>query len=240
MSIVTNIKADLRAIATPERAQSNAWFFKTKPGQYGHGDKFLGVRVPDQRKIAKRYAKQATVAEALELLASPWHEERLTALFLLVYAYQHGDEAKKTEIAHAYLANTTRINNWDLVDSSASYILGDWLRDKPEKMKVLSTLAHSENLWERRIAILSTLAYIADGTSTEAFTIIAIIKYDSHDLIQKAYGWMLREIGKRCSEAELTSWLDKNAHDMPRTALRYAIERLTPGQRAHYMNLAKK
>lgn len=234
------IQKELRAVATPERAKANAWFFKTEKGQYGYGDKFLGVTVPQQRKIAKKYYKEFPLSKVELLLKSPWHEERLTAVFMLVLQYQKGNDKQKIEVANVYLANTKNINNWDLVDSSASYILGPYLQDSPYKMKVLVKLAHSDNLWQRRIAMLTTLYYIAQGNTQEAFEIINILLHDTHDLIQKAVGWMLREIGKRASRQQLIAFLEKNAATMPRTTLRYAIEHFSPEQRKNYLSKAAK
>ncbi|MCA9332920.1 DNA alkylation repair protein [Candidatus Saccharibacteria bacterium] len=228
---------ELKKVSTPEKAKANAWFFKTGPGEYGEGDQFIGVTVPLQRKVAKSLYKQLTIDEVLQSLQSPWHEERLTALFILVLKYQKGDQIDKDRVADAYLENTEFVNNWDLVDSSAGYILGDWLENSPYKMKVLTKLAKSNDLWERRIAMLSCSNYIGKGRSKEAFEIIEILKNDHHDLIQKAVGWMLREIGKRVNRDELTNFLDKNAATLPRTALRYSIEHLPTEQRKRYLNM---
>lgn len=235
MSVFEQVQDALRAVATPERAKSGQWFFKTGPGQYGEGDKFLGVTVPQQRKIAKNFYKTMSLEAFEQMLKSPWHEERLTALFMLVLTYQKGDDFKKSQVANLYLANTKRVNNWDLVDSTAPYILGPWLETSPYKMKTLTKLAKSENLWERRIAMISTSYYIGKGRSGEALQIIEILKNDKHDLIQKAVGWMLREIGKRVDQIVLTNFLDNNAATLPRTALRYAIEHFNKDVQAQYM-----
>lgn len=228
---------ELKELADPERAKNSAWFFKTGPGQYGEGDQFLGVIVPEQRKIAKRLYKQLALDEAIESLHSPWHEERLTAIFILVLKYQKGAQIDKDQVADLYLENARYVNNWDLVDSSAGYILGDWLDNSPYKMKVLTKLAKSNIIWERRIAMLSCQNYINKGRSEEAFQIIEILKNDSHDLIQKAVGWMLREIGKRVDRKDLTDFLDENAATLPRTTLRYSIEHLPIEQRKFYLAL---
>lgn len=226
----------LKAVATPERAKANAWFFKTGLGQYGEGDQFLGVTVPEQRKIAKQF-KDMPLLYIEELLHSPWHEVRLTTLFMMVLSYQKGNAQRKADIANLYLENAQYINNWDLVDSSASYILGSWLETSPYKMKTLKKLAHSSNLWERRIAMISTLYYISRGSAEEALQIAEVLLYDEHDLIQKAVGWMLREIGKRVDREVLLAFLNTHAATMPRTTLRYAIEHLPPEQRSHYLGL---
>lgn len=231
------VREALKAVATKERAESNAWFFKTGEGQYGYGDQFLGVTVPQQRSIAKNFYKDLSLEGAEILLKSPWHEERLTALFIIVLKYQKGDTGRKDEIANLYLKNTTYINNWDLVDSSAEHIIGPWLQDSPYKMKVLSKLARSKDLWERRIAMLSSFHYIKQGRVDESLEIIEILLHDSHDLIQKAVGWMLREIGKRVDKQVLLTFLNKHAATMPRTSLRYAIEHFPQPERQQYMNM---
>ncbi len=237
MAVVEQIQEAMRAVATSERAKAGQWFFKTGVGQYGEGDKFLGVTVPQQRKIAKQFYKTLSLEAMEQMLKSPWHEERLTALFMLVLTYQKGDEFKKAQVANLYLANTKRVNNWDLVDSSAGYILGPWLEGSPYKIQTLTKLALSKNLWERRIAILATSYYIGRGSADEALQIIEILKHDKHDLIQKAVGWMLREIGKRVDEKVLKKFLDENVASLPRTTLRYAIERLPEAKRKHYLSL---
>lgn len=233
------VKQALKAVATPERATTSAWFFKTAPGQYGHGDKFLGVTVPQQRKIAKQF-KDLPLKEVEKLVTSPWHEERLTGLFILVGQFQRGDQPTKQEIYHFYLNHTASVNNWDLVDSSAGYIAGAWLNDRPEKMKVLTKLADSKSLWERRIAMISTQYFIGQGRGEEAWAIAELLLHDSHDLIQKAVGWMLREMGKRADHQLLIMFLDKHAATMPRTTLRYAIEHLSKERKQHYMGLKTK
>lgn len=233
------VKAALRELATPKKAKATVWFFKSGPGQYGEGDKFLGVTVPEQRKIAKQF-KNLPLADVEELIISPWHEERLTGLFILVYKYNSADEETKNEIYNFYISHTKNINNWDLVDCSSEYIVGAWLAGKPEKMKVLLKLAESELLWDKRIAMLATFYFIKQGRSGEALAIAEKLVNDKHDLIQKAVGWMLREIGKKVGRQQLVDFLDKHAATMPRTALRYAIEHFDPAKRAHYMGLAKR
>lgn len=234
-----DVSKALKLASTPERARANAWFFKTGPGQYGEGDKFLGVTVPQQRKVAKTF-KDLPLQEVEKLIQSPWHEQRLTGLLILVGQFQHGTDSQRKTIYEFYISHTKWVNNWDLVDSSASYIVGQWLDDKPEKLKVLQTLAESDLLWERRIAMISTLEYIAKGRADEALVLAEQLLYDKHDLIQKAVGWMLREIGKRVDRRLLMDFLDNYAGTMPRTTLRYAIEHLPPGQKQHYMQLKSK
>ena len=231
MSQLTDIRKDLRAAATPQRAEASARFFKTGPGEYGEGDKFIGVSVPDQRKIAKKY-KDISLNEAEELLGSPVHEERLVALFVLVGIFQKGSEADKQNIFDFYLKNASKVNNWDLVDSSAPY-LGQYLLDRDRS--ILTKLAKSDNLWERRIAIMTSFAFIMHGESKTTFEIADILLNDPHDLIQKAVGWMLREVGKRVSQAEEEAFLASRYKSMPRTMLRYAIERFDEPLRKAYL-----
>ncbi|MFA7308516.1 MAG: DNA alkylation repair protein [Patescibacteria group bacterium] len=232
----SHIQTELRKHANPAKAQLLAGFFKTGTGQYGEGDIFLGITVPEQRKIARAYHELPRV-ELTKLLHSEIHEERLTALIILVIQYKNADAKDKKDICSFYLTQTHWINNWDLVDVTCSNIVGDFLVSQ-NNWKILTTLAHSNNLWEKRIAIISTLAFIYAGNSTPTITVATILLQDTHDLIQKAVGWMLREVGKRIDEKVLTHFLDTHYKTMPRTTLRYAIERLSPHQKAHYM--AKK
>jgi 3-methyladenine DNA glycosylase AlkD len=224
----------LKANANPERAKSSARFFKTGPGDYGEGDQFLGLAVPQQRIVAKRF-QALPLDEIIKLLRMPYHECRLTALFILVGQYKQGDDSQKLAIYMAYLANTAYINNWDLIDSSASYIVGPQLGNNYRK--VLLPLAHSKLLWERRIAMLACFYTIAQGNPRAAFEIIDILQNDSHDLIQKAVGWMLREIGKRCGRQTLNDWLldGKRYQKLPRTTLRYAIEHYFTEERRAFL-----
>jgi len=229
----------LREVATVERAQTNNRFFKSGPGQYAEGDKFLGVTVPEQRQVAKTF-KSLPLKEVEKLIISPWHEERLTGLFILVNQYKRGGKMNKKAIYDFYIAHTKWVNNWDLVDSSAEYIIGAWLNDSPHKMKVLNKLAYSNLLWDRRIAMLATFHYIKQSRADEALAVIDILLHDKQDLIQKAVGWMLREIGKRVNRQVLIDFLDKHATAMPRTSLRYAIEHFSATKRAHYLSLSVK
>ena len=207
-------------------------FFKTGVGQYGEGDIFLGIRVPAIRKLAKEY-KNLQLKEILSLLKSPYHEIRLFALILFVNAFAKGDESTKKEIYDLYVANTGYINNWDLVDLSAPNIVGAYLLIKSRKP--LYQLAKSKSLWERRISVLATFYFIKNNQFEDSIKIAGILLSDKEDLIHKAVGWMLREVGKRdiaCAE----SFLQKHCQVMPRTMLRYAIERFTPSKRRMYMN----
>jgi 3-methyladenine DNA glycosylase AlkD len=221
-----DIKRELRKAADPKKAAVLQGFFKTGPGQYSEGDVFLGVTVPQSRAIAKKYADVA-LPEIKMLLDSKIHEERLVALLLLVQKYKDAED--KERIAKFYLDNIKQVNNWDLVDLSAPGIIGP-LGDK----QLLYRLAKSSNLWERRIAIVSTLHFIRQGDFADTIKIAKMLLHDKHDLIHKAAGWMLREVGKR-DEAALEQFLDKHCTAMPRTMLRYAIERLPAEKRLYYM-----
>jgi len=227
------VQMELRGLGTPTKAKASAWFFKTGEGHYGHGDIFYGVSVPEQRRVAKKY-KDLAFTEIRKLLASPIHECRLTALLILVGQYQHADRQERGRIAKFYLAGTKRVNNWDLVDSSASYILGAELVDK--NRRILYKLARSKKLWERRIAIVSTHAFIRHDDLGDTFRVAEILMRDTHDLIHKATGWMLREAGKRDTRA-LELFLQKNARHMPRTMLRYAIEKFPEQKRKAYLSI---
>lgn len=222
---------DLQKLANPERAKILAGFFKTGPGEYGEGDVFLGIRVPDTRKIAKKYAGM-DLAHVNELLQSKIHEHRLAALLILVEKYQNGDRREKERIFRFYLANTAYVNNWDLVDLSADKIIGAYLLDRDKT--TLYRLARSSHLWERRIAIVATFAFIKKGRFQETFRIAQLLLNDPHDLIHKAVGWMLREVGKRNQKAE-EEFLQKLYTKMPRTMLRYAIERFDKEKKKRYM-----
>jgi 3-methyladenine DNA glycosylase AlkD len=226
----------LRERIDPEKAVVLPRFFKTGPGQYGEGDKFLGVAVPGVRQAVKPHL-DAPEADILALLRSEYHEERLAALVILVGRYRlarrEGDAARQEAVFRFYLANTGRVNNWDLVDLSAPHIVGAHLFGKSTAL--LTELSASPSVWERRIAIIATHHFIREGDCRETFRIARRLLGDRHDLIHKAVGWMLREAGKRCSlEAEL-AFLDRHRAEMPRTALRYAIERFPEGLRRAYL-----
>ena len=234
MTSLPFLKQELFSIADPQRVLSSARYFKTGPGEYGEGDIFIGISVPDQRKICKKYTN-LSLKDLTSLLHSKEHELRTCALYILVDKFEK--ENIKDEIFNLYLKNTQWINNWDLVDASASYIVGEYLDNKKDKMKVLTSLANSKSLWEKRIAMIATMAYINKGRPEEAIKIAETLMSDSHDLIHKAIGWMLREIGKKVSEKEHLKFLDRYATTMPRTTLRYAIERLPIQKRNYYMKL---
>lgn len=228
----TSVRAALAAAARPDKVAALARFFKTGKGEYAEGDVFVGVTVPKQRAIAKTF-RELPLAEAAKLLASKVHEERLTALFILVDRFERGDNATKRAVVDLYLANLKHVNNWDLVDSSAPQILGDWLLTRDRRL--LRKLAASKDLWERRVAMLSTYALIRAGEHEDAFAIARLLMHDEHDLIHKAVGWMLREVGKRVDAELLRDFLREHAAELPRTALRYAIEHFSPEERARWM-----
>ena len=228
---IRTIKSELRGLANKENAEGAQRFFKTGPGEYGEGDKFLGIRVPVLRKLAKEY-QMIGVEEAGHLLKSPIHEERLLSLFILIHIYSKGEEAEKKGIYKLYLNNTRFINNWDLVDASAEHIVGNFLINKEKKP--IYRLAKSGDLWERRISIISTFCFIKHGQYSETMKIAEMLLHDNEDLIHKAVGWMLREVGKRDQPLE-EEFLKKYYKEMPRTMLRYAIEKFSELKRQHYL-----
>jgi 3-methyladenine DNA glycosylase AlkD len=228
---IHEIRKRLERLADKETAEVLQRFFKTGPGEYGEGDVFLGIRVPVLRKLAKEY-QRVTNNEAQQLLRSSIHEERLLALLILVGAYSKGDESARKNIYELYLNNTRYINNWDLVDGSAEHIVGAFLMDKSKKP--LYHLAESGNLWERRIAIMSTFCFIKRNEFSETLKIAKMLISDDQDLIHKAVGWMLREVGKRDLETE-EKFLKNHYQKMPRTMLRYAIERFPEPKRQRYL-----
>ncbi|PIR76246.1 MAG: DNA alkylation repair protein [Candidatus Magasanikbacteria bacterium CG10_big_fil_rev_8_21_14_0_10_42_10] len=223
----------INAQADTERAIQSMRFFKTGKGEYGEGDVFLGLTVPMQRAIAKTFRNESTTT-LLRLLKSKKHEYRLIALLILVSQFERGDEQTKKQVVDIYLSNTAHINNWDLVDLSAHKILGAWLRTR--NRKILARLATSKSLWERRIAIVSTFAFIAERQFEDTIALSTILLQDTHDLIHKAVGWALREVGKKDVHV-LTQFLDAHTKEMPRTMLRYAIEKFPKLQRKKYMNM---
>jgi 3-methyladenine DNA glycosylase AlkD len=227
------IRARLRALADARIAEASRRFFKTGPGEYGHGDRFLGVRVPTLRKIAREF-RAAPAGAAFALLRSTLHEERLLALLLLVSRYQRGTAAEQRRIYEQYLKHVRKyVNNWDLVDSSAPYIVGAHLVERDRR--ILLRLAHSPDLWERRVAIVATLWLIRRGSFDDTLAVAAILLDDTEDLIHKATGWMLREVGNR-DAAAAERFLRRHCRAMPRTMLRYAIEKLPPRARRAYLD----
>lgn len=228
---VGEIRRKLRTHAIPANVEILQRFFKTGPGQYAAGDRFIGVKLPNLRVVC-RECRDVPMASVRTLLRSDIHEERLLALLVLVDAFKCADEAGKRRIYECYLEHTTFINNWDLVDSSAAQIVGAWLRGRSKKP--LTALARSASLWDRRIAIIATFDYIRRGELDETFRIADLLLHDEHDLIHKAVGWMLREAGKRHGAAE-RRFLASRYASMPRTMLRYAIERFPEGERKKYL-----
>ena len=219
-----------------EQAKALARFFKTGKGQYGEGDIFLGMKVPESREIAKKF-KDIPMKEVQGLLNSKIHEHRLIALFILIDKYKRESEQEKKKIFDFYLKNTRNINNWDLVDLSAPNIIGDFLLIKRKERKILYVLVKSKNLWERRIAVLATFAFIREKQFDDVFRIANMLLRDKHDLIHKAVGWMLREVGKRDCKKE-KEFLTKYCSRMPRTMLRYSIEKFNEKERKYFMELS--
>jgi 3-methyladenine DNA glycosylase AlkD len=234
--MMLDLQREIRALRNPEKAKVLAGFFKTGPGQYGEGDKFLGVTVPQTRFVIKKYSK-LSLDEIGELLQSEFHEERLAALLILVFQFQNGNDKIQKSIFEFYLQNTGRINSWDLVDLSAPQIVGAVLAGKPKD--ILFALAGSKSLWERRIAMVATFFEIKNGRGQTTLAIAEKLLNDKHDLMHKAVGWMLREVGKRCSQKEEEIFLQKYAQTMPRTMLRYAIERFDEKKRQQYLKYGK-
>jgi 3-methyladenine DNA glycosylase AlkD len=228
---LTLIHNELLRYADQKQALILQRFFKTGPGEYAEGDKFLGIKVPVLRGIARQH-QDLSLKETENLLHSSFHEERLLALFILIFHFNKADSKKKEKIYRLYLKSTRYINNWDLVDVTAKFIVGAFLLDKNKG--ILSELAQSKDMWERRIAILSTFHFIEKGRFDDTLRIAKILLNDREDLIHKALGWMLREVGKRSLNTE-ECFLKKYYKVMPRTALRYAIERFPEKKRQAYL-----
>lgn len=223
---------DLRQLGNATKAAQAQRFFKTGPGEYGEGDQFIGVTVPEVRSVLKKYF-DCPLQEIKQLLKSEFHECRLAALLLLVHQYQKGTESTQKQIVDAYLKSTKYINNWDLVDTSAYHIVGPWLFEHNETSLLIS-LADSKSLWEQRIAIIATLHYIRKDDFAPTLHIAERLLHHPHDLMHKAVGWMLREVGNR-DEAVLVQFLSKHYKTMPRTMLRYAIEKFDGPRRKKYL-----
>jgi 3-methyladenine DNA glycosylase AlkD len=221
----------LKSLSDKEIALHSQQYFKTGKGEYGHGDKFLGIRVPVLRKTVVLFQDTA-LPDIKKLLKSEYHEARLFSLLLLLHQFSNGDDETKQRIYHLYLKHTCFINNWDLVDTSAPGIVGNWLFDKDRS--VLYQLAQSQQLWERRIAIIATACFIRNGQFHDTLKLSKKLINDPEDLIHKAVGWMLREVGKRDRAAEI-KYLNNNYKKMPRTMLRYAIEKFDEGLRKAYL-----
>ena len=221
----------LKALGNKEHAAVSQRFFKTGPGEYGEGDIFLGIKVPVLRKLAKEHI-DLSLGDIKKIIRSKFHEERLLSLLIMVAQFTKGDQNKKKSIYQLYLKSTKFINNWDLVDTSAHYIVGPYLKDKSRAP--LFKLAKSKNLWERRIAIMSTFHFIKNDEFTDTLKIAKILLQDPEDMIHKAVGWMLREIGKRDLKEE-EAFLKPHYREMPRTMLRYAIEKFPEPKRKRYL-----
>lgn len=221
----------LRAFADPKKAAVYKRFFKTGRGEYGEGDRFLGITVPNIRAVAKRF-QGLPISKIKKLLHSPFHEKRMLALCILMRQYSRGDQKIRTQIYRLYLANAKHINNWDLVDTTAQHIVGRHLEGKSKI--ILFRLATSKNLWKRRIAILSSFWEIRKGRTVLTLALAKKLLHDSHDLMHKAVGWMLREVGKKDGKA-LRHFLDDHTTTMPRTMLRYAIEKFPDQERKRYL-----
>lgn len=228
--MLNQIKGELKSRANPSKIEVYQNFFKTKKGQYGEGDIFIGVTVPNTRKVAKKYNK-VNLTTVKKLLESKIHEERLLGVLILVQKYQ---KANNNKIAEFYMKHNKKINNWDLVDLSADKIIGHYYFNNYEKIDKLYKLAKSKNLWEKRTSIIATFYFIKNNKFKETIKISRILLKDSHDLIQKAVGWMLREVGKRDKKI-LIKFLDKKYKKMPRTMLRYSIEKFSKLERNKYL-----
>jgi len=233
-----DIMAALQQYASSADAVFLQRFFKTGKGEYGAGDVFIGVRVPQTRAVCKQF-KDLSLPEIDRLFASPVHEHRLAAVIMLAAQYAKAAGQARQKIYELYLKNVMagRVNNWDLVDASAEFIVGPWLWNKPKG--VLFELARSDSIWCRRVSIMAAFNYVKCGDATVTLQLAEQLLHDAEDLIQKAVGWQLREVGKRVDRQLLLNFLDKHAHDMPRTTLRYAIEHLSAAQKAQYMRLKR-
>jgi len=225
------IQRELEGLADPGHAAILQRFFKTGPGEYGEGDRFRGLRLPVLRKLAKKYG-DLPLGAAVGLLQSAFHEDRLLALLILIQRYYPGDAALRGEIHHLYLAHRGWVNNWDLVDASAPHLLGHYLRERPKDP--LTRLAASRVLWDRRLAIIATFDFIRQGEFDQTLRVAGLLLGDPEDLIHKAVGWMLREVGKR-EAAVAEAFLEAHYRRMPRTMLRYAIERFPEARRQAYL-----
>ena len=233
-SSLQSLRDELTRAANPKKAAFFPTFFKTGPGEYAEGDVFLGVTVPEQRRIARRH-RELPLGELETLLHSPVHEHRFTGIVILVDQYERGEATERERLFAFCREHLAGVNNWDLVDTLAPRLLGVHLLAHPALKPLLHDWVRSPVLWERRIAILSTFAFIRAGEFTDTLDLARVLLKDPHDLMHKAVGWMLREVGKR-DLSQLDAFLDSHAAEMPRTMLRYAIEKLSPARRAHYLS----
>lgn len=235
--MLSMLQEELRKLKNPAKAKVLAGFFKTGKGQYGEGDKFLGIVVPRIRLTIKKY-QNLSLDDIGNVLQSEFHEERLAAALILVSQFENGNEKRQKEVFDFYLKNIGKINNWDLVDSSASQIVGAYFAGKPKD--ILFELVKSKSLWSRRVAMVSTFHEIKNGKSELALAVAEKLLDDKEDLMHKAVGWMLREVGKRCSLEKEEIFLEKHAATMPRTTLRYALEHFSEDKRRLYLNYKNK
>jgi len=231
MNALLQLQKEIQSHKDPVRAKSSVWFFKTGKGQYGEGDVFLGLTVPLQRSVAKKF-NTLPLEDLQKMLESKFHEYRFTALEILVMQFEKASIAEKKKIFNFYIKNSVRVNNWDLVDASAPYVTGEFLADKPRI--VLYKFAQSGNLWKKRIAIVSTFAFIKRGEFADTLKIAELLLSDTHDLLHKAVGWALREVGKK-DEKVLLKFLRQHYANLPRTTLRYAIEKFSSAQRKNLL-----
>lgn len=233
--MLKDIQREIQKASNPQKAKILQRFFKTGVGGYGEGDLFLGLTVPQSHSISKKYYEQISMQELEKLLSSKIHEERLIALQMLRLKFQKGDNQEQKAMYDFYLSHTKNINNWDLIDGTADAIVGAYLFEHKKKISILKKLAQSQSVWERRIAIIATYAFIKNREYKDTFKISELLLHDKHDLIQKAVGWMLREVGKRCSREVLVQFLNKHYKTMPRTMLRYSIEHFPEIERKKYL-----
>ena len=240
--IYNEIEGLMRELGDEAQARHLMRFFKCGPGEYGEGDRFLGIRCPQTREIVKRYRHEAELADTLRLVESPWHEIRLSGFLLMIEIFNRYRKKKDEEGMHTtvacYIESIPRGNNWDLVDMVAPKILGVWLIDHPEERELLDRFAAmDDSLWHQRVAVVTNWMLIRDGIYADTFRIAEMMLHHPHDLIHKATGWMLREVGKRGGMTQLLDFLDRYATTMPRTMLRYAIEKFPDPLRRHYLTL---
>ncbi|MDH5656047.1 MAG: DNA alkylation repair protein [Spirochaetia bacterium] len=234
--LLQNLKIELKSLADRKVAEHSQRYFKTGPGEYGEGDVFIGLRMPQIRSLAKKYSK-LSFSDIENLLKSEIHEKRMLAVILLVNAYKKAAEPDQKKIYQMYFKNKKYINNWDLIDVSCPHVMGGYLYKNDRS--VLFKLAASGNLWDKRLAVMSTFYFIRNGDFNDSFKICEMLLDDEEDLIHKAAGWMLREIGKRNPKEE-EKFLDRHAEKMPRTMLRYALERFSESKRKKYMSVKRK
>jgi len=230
---LTNLKSDLQKLADPVRAKHSQRFFKTGPGEYGEGDKFIGLTMPKIRQVCKNY-KDLGLQDIAQLLKNPIHDMRMAGLIILTNQAKKAKAEQSKKLFEFYLNQTNRINNWDLVDISCIYAVGKYLLENSQDRKILYGLAKSKNLWERRISIISTLYLIRENQFSDALKLAEMLVDDKHDLIHKAVGWVLREVGKKDQALE-EKFLKKHYQAMPRTMLRYAIEKFSRSKRDFYL-----